>query len=458
MKFTLLLALVVVLLSLDRVSHGFTLKFNFWSNRDDNGAQSSAVSGQNIEQSEIENEINSLRLGDERYDDEVPIASRYLSDKYIVTFKKDSNFRSAVRSVELLLRSATRYSTDAYAGIKDHFDLGSGLHGFIGHLDEGMLAALGEHEDVEHVEKDQLVFATDVENGAPWGLSRISHRARPLGSEQTTYYYDGAAGSGVVAYVIDTGVNIGHSEFSGRATWGATIPKGDADIDNNGHGTHVSGTIGGKNFGVAKDVDIVAVKVLRSDGSGTLSDVILGIQWAVNDHQSRVKNGGKKTKSVANMSLGGGRSRVLDAAVDAAVQAGIHFAVAAGNENEDACNSSPSASKYAITVGATTIDDERAWFSNWGPCVDIFAPGHQILSSWIGSSNATNTISGTSMASPHVAGLLALWLSEERFATFSTDELKTKLITLSTKGVISHLSRDLHTKNRLLYSDPPHAA
>lgn len=184
-------------------------------------------------------------------------------------------------------------------------------------------------------------------------------------------------------------------------------------------GTHVAGTIAGKTYGVAKKAFIKAVKVLRSNGSGTMSDVVAGVEWVAKDHKKRVDEeaakfeaatGGKETpapapkkvKSVANMSLGGGKSRALDLAVNAVVSAGVHFAVAAGNDNRDACNYSPAAAEKAITVGATTIEDSRAWFSNWGKCVDIFGPGHQILSSWIGSTNATNTISGTSMASPHV--------------------------------------------------------
>merc|ERR1711881_373979 len=184
----------------------------------------------------------------------------------------------------------------------------------------------------------------------------------------------------------------------------------------NGHGTRCSGTIAGKKFGVAKKANVYAVKVSKSNGSGTMSDVVKGVEWAAEAHSSALSAAkkGKKTGykgSVANMSLVGGKSRVLDLAVNAAVDAGLHFAVAAGNDNADACNYSPAAADKAITVGASTLADERAYFSNYGTCTDIFAPGLNILSTWIGSKYATNIISGTSMASPHICGLLAYFLS-----------------------------------------------
>ncbi|KAJ3089920.1 serine protease, partial [Quaeritorhiza haematococci] len=313
---------------------------------------------------------------------------------------------------------------------------------------------------VEFVERDQTMNIVNVEHDAPWGLVRISHREVPSTSSDTDYLYPKEAGSGVTAYVIDTGVNIDHVDFEGRAVWGATIPEGDADIDGNGHGTHVAGSVAGKKYGVAKKAKIKAVKVLRSNGSGTLADVVKGIEWAVIDHKKRLQEAAdlkkkSKVKSVANMSLGGGRSRALDRAVDAAVAAGIHFAVAAGNSGDDACDYSPAASQRAVTVGATTASDSMAWFSNHGECVDIFAPGHQITSAWIGSKVATNTISGTSMASPHVAGALALLLSEPQYENMTPKELKDVLIELSSKDIITNIPTWAGGVNRLLYTDPP---
>jgi cerevisin len=221
------------------------------------------------------------------------------------------------------------------------------------------------------------------------------------------YIYKDSVGTGVTAYVIDTGINIKHVDFEGRAIWGATIPDGDPDVDGNGHGTHCAGTIAGKRFGVAKNATVVAVKVLRSNGSGTLSDVAKGVEWVVEQHKEKelqaIASGHSKSKvkSVANMSLGGGKSVFLDKVVDAAVDAGVFFAVAAGNSGDDACDYSPAASVNAITVGATTSADSMAYFSNHGECNDIYAPGYMILSAWTGSPDATATISGTSMVSAH---------------------------------------------------------
>jgi len=286
---------------------------------------------------------------------------------------------------------------------------------------------------------------------APWGLARISHRDQLSLGSYNKYIYSDDAGEGVDVYVIDTGTNIDHVDFEGRAKWGKTIPSGDADEDGNGHGTHCSGTIAGKKYGVAKKANIYAIKVLRSNGSGSMSDVVKGVEFAVDSHTSSVaaaKAGKKKgfKGSAANMSLGGGKSPTLDMAVNAAVDAGIHFAVAAGNDNADACNYSPAAADKPITVGASTAFDERAYFSNFGKCTDIFAPGLNIQSTWIGSKYATNTISGTSMASPHIAGLLAYMISLQpakdsayAVADITPKKLKESLIAISTKGALGDI-------------------
>jgi cerevisin len=296
---------------------------------------------------------------------------------------------------------------------------------------------------------------------APWGLVRVSHRSLPNteAGKNHSYIYSGEAGEGVTVYVVDTGVQIHHHDFEGRAKWGKTVPVNDTDTDGNGHGTHVAGTIVGKTYGVAKKANVVAVKVLRSNGSGTMADVVKGIEEVVNLHREAEKEAAKankKVRSVANMSLGGGRSRVLDRVVDAAVEAGVAFAVAAGNSGDDACDYSPAASAKAVTVGATTNIDAMAWFSNHGDCVDIFAPGHQIESTWIGGNSSTNTISGTSMASPHVAGVMALLLSEPEYADLSPKELKEKLLELSTEGLVTGIPKWAGGgQNKLLFSDPP---
>lgn len=290
-----------------------------------------------------------------------------------------------------------------------------------------------------------------TENGAPWGLARISHRKGLNFGTFNKYLYYSEGGEGVDVYVIDTGTNINHVDFEGRASWGQTIPQGDPDEDGNGHGTHCSGTVAGKKYGVAKKAHVKAVKVLRSDGSGTMSDVVKGVEWAAEAHLAEVKRAkdGKRKGfkgSTANMSLGGGKSVTLDRAVNAAVDAGIHFAVAAGNDNADSCNYSPAAAANAVTVGASALSDERAYFSNYGKCNDIFAPGLNIQSTWIGSKYAINTISGTSMASPHIAGLLAYLLSLQpakdsayAVAEISPKKLKAELLLVATKGALSNV-------------------
>jgi len=352
--------------------------------------------------------------------------------------------------------------SDSLGGLLDHFHIDGLLSGYYGYFLEDTIELIRRNPLVAFVEKDSMVFSSefDTQNGAPWGLSRISHReALTLGSFNK-YLYDDEAGEGVTSYVIDTGVNVNHQDFDGRAKWGKTIPQGDADADGNGHGTHCAGTIGSKHYGVAKKADIVAVKVLRSNGSGTMSDVVKGVEYAANAHAKAVKEGKKGFKgSTANMSLGGGKSPSLDLAVNAAVQAGIHFAVAAGNDNADACNYSPAAADKAVTVGASTLSDSRAYFSNYGKCVDIFGPGLNILSTYIGSDSATATLSGTSMASPHVAGLLTYYLSlqpgsDSEFFTakggITPAQLKKKIIEYSTKDKLSDIPSD--TPNYLIYN------
>jgi cerevisin len=293
-----------------------------------------------------------------------------------------------------------------------------------------------------------------LEKNAPWGLARISHRESLSFGSFNKYLYAADGGEGVDVYVIDTGTNVDHVDFEGRASWGKTIPTDDEDVDGNGHGTHCSGTIAGKKYGVAKKANVYAVKVLKSNGSGTMSDVVQGVEWAATQHIKKVKDAkAGKAKgfkgSAANMSLGGGKSVTLDRAVNAAVDAGIHFAVAAGNDNADSCNYSPAAAEKAVTVGASTLADERAYFSNFGKCNDIFAPGLNILSTWIGSKYAVNTISGTSMASPHVAGLLAYFLSlqpasDSAFAVadITPKKLKENLIAIGTQGALTDVPSD----------------
>ncbi|KAI0366725.1 hypothetical protein BV20DRAFT_971453 [Pilatotrama ljubarskyi] len=338
------------------------------------------------------------------------------------------NFLQSVHSSDPL--------ADMFDGLTHVYD--AHVKGYAGKFSEATIEQLRQMPEVEYVEKDQIVRTLEVERievekhatqkGAPWGLARISHREKLKFGTFTKYEYDSDGGEGVDVYVIDTGINVDHVEFEGRASWGATIPKNDEDLDGNGHGTHCAGTIASRKYGVAKAAHVIAVKVLGSNGSGTMADVVGGVSWAAKAAKAKAeaaleefrKTGKTSHKgSVANMSLGGGKSRALDDAVNKAVDQGMHFAVAAGNDNRDACNNSPAAAEKAITVGASTLGDERAYFSNHGPCVDVFAPGLNILSTYIGSNHSITTMSGTSMASPHTAGLLAYLLSLYPSATFN---------------------------------------
>jgi len=273
------------------------------------------------------------------------------------------------------------------------------LSGFAGKLSAQNLATLRADPRVKYIEQDGVMRMSATQSGATWGLDRIDQRSLPLDSN---YVYNSTA-SGVKAYIIDTGINTAHTNFGGRAVWGTNTTGDGNNSDCQGHGTHVAGTVGSNTWGVAKGVQLVAVKVLDCSGSGTNSGVIAGVNWAVT-------NKGSAT-AVANMSLGGGFSQAVNDAVNSAASKNLIMAVAAGNENQNACNVSPASAASAITVGATTSSDYRASYSNYGSCLDLFAPGSNITSTWIGSTSATNTISGTSMATPHVAGVAALILA-----------------------------------------------
>lgn len=376
-------------------------------------------------------------------------------DLAVSTLKKRDNQHPFFAS------SGDALAEDFSHGLKHVFNVAGGLKGYSGKFLPETIDAIRQDGLIQFVEHDSRVFASDyaTQNDSPWGLARVSHRERLSLGNFNKYLYDDKGGEGVTAYVIDTGTNVDHVDFDGRATWGKTIPQGDADIDGNGHGTHCSGTIAGEKYGIAKKANVVAVKVLRSNGSGTMSDVLKGVEWAAAAHTAAAKKGKKGFKgSTANMSLGGGKSPSLDLAVNAAVKAGIHFAVAAGNDNADACNYSPAAAADAVTVGASDISDNRAYFSNYGKCVDLFGPGVNIQSTYIGSKFAVATLSGTSMASPHVAGILSYFLSlqpatDSEFAVsgaVTTAQLKKNLITYSTKGILNDIPAD--TPNILIFN------
>ena len=308
------------------------------------------------------------------------------------------------------------------------------LNGFAVEMSPEDAEALSQDFRVAYVEEDGVVTADATQSNPPWGLDRIDQRNRPLSATYTFNW----TGSGVRAYVIDTGIRTSHSQFGGRAS-NVFDAFGGSGADCNGHGTHVAGTIGGSTYGVAKSALLRGVRVLDCNGSGSNSGVIAGVDWVRTNHIA---------PAVANMSLGGGASSALDTAVNNLSNAGVTIAVAAGNSNANACNSSPARAANAITVGSTTTTDARSSFSNFGTCLDIFAPGSGILSSWFSSDTATATLSGTSMASPHVAGAAALYKQANPGASAAT--IRNALVNNATTNVVTNAGTG--SPNRLLYT------
>ena len=335
------------------------------------------------------------------------------------------------------LSVATRMAdelTTAYGGVTTN-TYGYAINGFSAQMSEQEALKLSQDPRVKFVEEDSVMEASVTQSNPPWGLDRTGQRDLPLNG---SYSYT-TTGSGVNVYIIDTGIRRTHTQFGGRAFVGFdAIGDGQNTNDCNGHGTHVSGTVGGSTYGIAKGVRLFAVRVLNCSGSGSNSGVIAGVDWVT---ANRI------TPAVANMSLGGGASTALDTAVRNSIAAGVTYAIAAGNSNTNAANSSPARVSEAITVGSSTQSDARSSFSNFGSVVDIFAPGSSILSSWLSSDTATATLSGTSMATPHVAGVAARFLQSNPGASPAT--VRNEIVNQSTTNHLSGIPTD--TANRLLF-------
>jgi len=344
---------------------------------------------------------------------------------YIVTFTKGAVVSNEVKNIN-------------GKQVNPKYLYSEALNGFAGFLTGDQVCNLKKRGNVEDVELDQMAFASVSQPGATWGLDRIDQNLLPLNNQ---YSYV-TTGTGVDAYVFDTGILGSHQEFGTRVLAGFTsISDSIGTTDCHGHGTHVAGTIGGSEYGVAKLVSLIPVRVLGCNGSGSISGIISGINWAIGHHVNA-------KAAVANFSLGGGVSKSLDSAVNNLIKDGVSVVVAAGNERANACNSSPARVPNAITVAASDSTDKLANFSNFGKCVDIIAPGVSITSAWISSikcsANCLNTINGTSMASPHVAGVVARLLSAGAAAN--------SVLTSATTGRFTSLPSG--TPNQLLYIDP----
>jgi serine protease len=353
-----------------------------------------------------------------------------VSDSYIVVLKPAPDGARGRRDVAALAAELG----DRHAAIVDRTFAGVGM--FAATMAEADAVAMSRRSDVALVQENGMKYAVGSQTGATWGIDRIDQRDRPL--NQTYSWTDD--GTGVTAYVVDTGVRVTHGDFAGRAQAGfSAIDDGRGSNDCHGHGTHVAGTVGSTTYGVAKGVAIKAVRVLNCQGSGTDAEVIAGIDYVRTDHSG---------PSVANMSLGGEASPALDLAVQNAIAAGVTFVVAAGNESQNACNVSPSRTPEAVTVGATTSTDGRAGYSNFGTCLDIFAPGSNIKSLWNTNDGATSTISGTSMASPHVAGAAALVL--DAHPEYTPAQVRDALVTSGSTGKVTNPGNG--SPNVLLYT------
>src|SRR5262245_57363311 len=361
---------------------------------------------------------------------------RAIPDCYVVVLKRGAAVRPGGGVAGLTVSQLAIGAAARHGGTVGHV-YETALQGYSICLPQRGAEALAADPHVELVEQEQVFEPVVTQSNATWGIDRIDQRNLPLSG---TYTYN-FTGAGVHAYIIDTGIRATHQNFGGRvSSQGFTaINDGNGTNDCNGHGTHVSGTVGSSTYGVAKGVTLHAVRVLACTGSGATSGVIAGVDWVT---QNRI------LPAVANMSLGGGASAALDTAVNNSINSGVTYAIAAGNSNANACNSSPARVPAALTVGATTMTDARASFSNFGTCVDVFAPGSSITSTWSTSDTATNTISGTSMATPHVTGVAALYL--QQFGNQSPSAVAQAIVNNATTGVVTNPGSG--SPNRLLHS------
>lgn len=366
---------------------------------------------------------------------ELRYAERPVPGQYIVVLKSEQVRLAHERSIQPTVATAAASLASSH-GLQVAHTYESALPAFVARADARRIQRLLSDPQVAYVEEDGYVSLSATQTGATWGLDRIDQRDRPLNG---SYVYNTEAAN-VRAYIIDTGILANHTDFGGRVQSGfSSISDGRGTSDCNGHGTHVAGTVGSRTYGVAKGVRLVPVRVFGCQGNTTNSAILQGIDWV---RANAVR------PAVANMSLGGPSSPALDQATSNLIAAGVTVVVAAGNDNSNACNFSPARVANAITVGSTTSTDARSSFSNFGTCVNIWAPGSNILSTWHTGAGATNTISGTSMASPHVAGVAALHLAGNAGA--SPAQVASALYSNASTNKLSGLNAG--SPNRLVYS------
>ncbi|KAF5712297.1 endopeptidase K [Fusarium mundagurra] len=340
-------------------------------------------------------------------------------NSYIIKYKQKASSSSKKKHEDAVHKKAKSKGKE---GIVENIDL-DGFKGYVAEIPSSELQQVIDSDLVDYIEQDTIVNVSAVaapssgpiakrgltsQASAPWGLARISQVYNRNGVD-ARYNYDATAGTGATVYILDSGIRTTHKEFGGRAVWGVNFISGSPDTDEFGHGTHVAGIVGGKTYGVAKGCSLYAVKVIDNEGVGTMSNILQGLQWAVNHAKSK----GITKKSIINASLGGPYTKIGNDAVKAATDLGITIVVSAGNDGTDAANYSPASAPSAITVGAIDSSSRRTLWSNYGKVVDIFAPGSAILSAGHLSDSSSMYKSGTSMAAPHVAGLAAYFMAKE---------------------------------------------
>ncbi|KAF2641137.1 subtilisin-like protease-like protein [Massarina eburnea CBS 473.64] len=351
-----------------------------------------------------------------------PVSSTSIPGKWIIRLKPEADIATITAHKNSLARRGV-------GDIKHEYGFGS-FKGYSGAFDAATIDELKNLPEVLSVEPDSIMsidsVITQSNVGQAWGIARISSRTPGA----TDYVFDSTAGEGTFSYVIDTGIRLTHTEFGGRAEWGFNAVENSTDTDNDGHGTHVSGTIGGSTYGVAKKTTLIAVKTFEGS-TGSVSTILSGLDWAINDIVSRKRT----STAVINMSAGGLGSTTWDEAITAAWEQGVLLVCSSGNSDADTADWSPARSPETITVGNSQSDDSRYTTSNWGPTVNIFAPGTKILSSYFHSDIATEVLTGTSMASPHVAGLVSYIRGLE--GPLSAEAVKARVLELATPDIIT---------------------